>query len=801
MKKIFRKLNNSGATLVMVIVAMLFIGIISVAVLALAMGNFGNTQTVTKGSESFYTAETVNDSLKMCLQQYANQAAKEAYMEQLQNGVVEAAAFQTSFRSRLADMLEGKEGSDFLADIQNNTNETLEGYTINIPFVKEANFRTQFMANGVIKNVEVIHVEEGTNVKTNMCSDFEISAVAPPLIYTDPDKMYAYDVDKYLFISDGNVSFGDNSDEMAGVNTAIGSVYANGNIGVQVANGADLKLYAKNIIASNKTDGNGDFVMNKGTLSIAGFDKQFIDVHKTGSYEAVDNSNGNVWCDNFDIENGTVVISTKTNLYLGDDLTLEGDGTSFGVGPAGTSEHGDNGGIVAYSTDWRASEADVAAIGGGIQKATVHKNSGSIVINGKNAKLDLSNLKKLYLAGQAYTEVPDIAGSTNPTSMYFAQGESLTYKSLQSIYLVDGAKLYYEEGGVRKYIGSNPMKEEDFIKWRDGGFYTDATVPSGVLSTDKFEFKSVQYSSHAIYYYVYWKFTDADYAVGYFNSVKTDELGKQKLSAIGTGYIKLPTDLTKVSAKGNLIKYNGNDFDSEPGGLSAAASSECASAKLYYNNIKTSLSPEFSMDNGAATFDIFDNVLFAGGKLDLITTGKKTYDLTSPVQDANNGVVAVEGGVAKKDTKQYSYKLIVSKSDISFSSSDFNDPLVKYIVISKGSITFDSVDFKGIVFAKGGVKVSGSGNDFECLGNYVYKTSEGVEYKSEFDALLSVNQDYIDANKGVGKYYGDTKTLDEGTILLRSIFGVSDDSNDSEDTEEEYDFTSLKTVAIKINYN
>ena len=512
MRKILGKLNNSGATLVMVIVAMLFIGIISVAVLALAMGNFGNTQTVTKASESFYTAETVNDSLKICLQQYANKAAKAAYMEQLQNGVVEAAAFQTSFRTKLADMLEGKADADFLSEIQSNTSETLTGYTIKMDYVRTPNFRTEFLSSGVIKNVEVIHVEAGTNVTTNLCSDFQISAVAPPLVYVDPDKIYKYDVDKFLFISDADVVFGDNTDEMAGVNNATGSIFANGNINIQTSN--KLNLSAKNIISSNKnstaTSAKGNFIMNKGSLSIKGFDKKFQDVHKTGSYDPVDNINGNVWCDNFDVENGTVVISTKTTLYLGDDLTLEGDGTVFGVADAG--EPGDNGGIIAYSTSSKASEKD-EAVGGTITRATAHKKSGSVVINGKNAKLDLSELEKLYLAGQAYTEIPDVAGSTTATNMYFVQGESLTYKSLQSIYLVDGAKLYYEDGGNRVYIGSNPMKEADFEKWRDGGYNTDATVPTGVLSTDKFEYKSVQYSSHAIYYYVYWKFTDADYAV------------------------------------------------------------------------------------------------------------------------------------------------------------------------------------------------------------------------------------------------------------------------------------------------
>ncbi len=793
MRKMSKKLNNTGATLVMVIVAMLFIGIISVAVLALAMGNFGNTQTATNSSESFYTAEAVNDSLKVCLQQYANKAAKEAYLEQLERGVVEAAAFQASFREKFYDAVSTKDGDAFLAEIKDNTKAELEGYTINMDYLCTPANKDEFLSSGIIRNVEVIHVEPGTNYTTNLCSDFEVSAVAPPLVYVNPDKLYTYDVDKYLFISGTDVTFGDNIDELGGTNEAVGNLFANGDINVQTSN--KLSLSAKTIIASNKTTNKGNINVNKGILAFSGFGSKFLDVTKTGTYTAVDSVNGNVWCENFDVIKGDVEISTKNTFYLGDDLTLEGNDTSFNV-IIGT-EPGENGGIVAYSTDGRAIDADTPAAEGGIQKATAHKNSGSIVINGKDVQLDLSNLNKLYLAGQAYTEIPDIAGSTTPTNMYFVQGESLTYKALQSIYLVDGAKLYYGPDSSKTYIGSNPMKESDYILWRDGGYKTDATVPNGVLSTDKFEVKSVQYKSDSIYYYVYWKFRDADYAVSYFNNVNDENLLKQKLSYIGTGYIKLPAN---TSSKGNLVGFDGADLDLRGGGLSAFASSECASAKMYYNNIKTSLSPEYSMDNGNATFNIFDDVLFAGNKLSLITE-EKEYDLVAPIQNTANGCVAIESGVAKKDTDDYSYKLIVSDENLEFSSSDFSDLLVKYIIICKGSVTFNSVDFKGIVFAKGGVKVCGSSNNLECLGNYMYRTAEGdTEYKSEFDALLGVSQDYIDLNAGDGKYYAEGTTLENGNILLRKIFGVSDEDGENEEAETAYDFTNLKTIAFKANY-
>ena len=73
-------------------------------------------------------------------------------------------------------------------------------------------------------------------------------------------------------------------------------------------------------------------------------------------------------------------------------------------------------------------------------------------------------------------------------------------------------------------------------------------------------------------------------------------------------------------------------------------------------------------------------------------------------------------------------------------------------------------------------------------------------YKSEFDALLSVSQSYIDANKGTGKYYDADEELSEGSKLLRSIFGVSDDDGSDADADDEYEFTSLKTIAFKSNY-
>lgn len=787
-KRIQRKINNTGAALVMVIVCMLFIGIVSVAVLAMAMGNFGSTQTATKGSENFYTTETVADNLKVYLQQLANKAATDAYMTQLSTGDDDAAAFNVLFRTNLANTLSGKNEDYFKEKIQENTGVALSSeYEFNVDYLSDPNFVSQFIADGVLKNVEIKYTQEKTNYTTTISSDFEFTAVAPPLEYQNPDKKYLYDVDKYIFISGDDVNIG-SSTSVGGDNTVIGNIYANGDIKVNASD--SVSLAAENIIASDKREDKGSVkIVDGNNLSFTGFSEQFLDVKKD-TYSVVSKTNGNVWCDDFNIQKGKITISSKVNLILGDDLTLEGDNIQFKV--VNGTEPGDKGGIIAYSTDSRAEDEDDPING---TKATVHKNSGSIVINGKGTKLDLTNLNKLYLNGYAYTEVPDIAGEDN-YNKYFVQGESLTYKSLQSIYLVDASKLIYTEDGVDKVVGSNPMPKALFDKWVATGRQTDFTVwPDGIDSDVanelKFTSKTVGYASGAEYVYVYWKFPNASFAANYFNSVNDPEVLKQKISAIGSGAcINLPSDTSQIKTKGNLISYDGTDI--VPMGKTAdpISSSECSAHQIYYKNIKSSLSKDMYKNKD----NLFDDVLFAGNKLSLVTTNE--YDLVAPEQDGDFGCIWKNDGTGEIELnpEDATYKLILVNGDKTISDIDCRTNNEKYIVIATGKVTFENVHFKGIVFAKGGVDVVGSNNEFECLGNYQYVVSGEKMYKSEFEAILSVKYDKVPGDED---YDADVADDYKGNELLRKIFGVSDDDEEAGDDFSKYDFTSVNYVGFK----
>ena len=103
--------NNKGASLVLVIVAMLFVGLIASIVLTVTVGNRRSTKTTVESSENFYSAEGVLDDLKMFLKKLAISSAADAYGATLEKfGEVPASDLETvfanSFKTNLATALD-----------------------------------------------------------------------------------------------------------------------------------------------------------------------------------------------------------------------------------------------------------------------------------------------------------------------------------------------------------------------------------------------------------------------------------------------------------------------------------------------------------------------------------------------------------------------------------------------------------------------------------------------------------------------------------------------------------------------
>lgn len=91
MKNLFkrRKLNNDGASLVMVVVIVTFISILATIILYAASTNYITKMTDRKNKESFYTAETAMEEIKAALYDIAAEAASEAYVDTMVHYSVE----------------------------------------------------------------------------------------------------------------------------------------------------------------------------------------------------------------------------------------------------------------------------------------------------------------------------------------------------------------------------------------------------------------------------------------------------------------------------------------------------------------------------------------------------------------------------------------------------------------------------------------------------------------------------------------------------------------------------------------
>ena len=83
MRRRFRKLNNRGSSIVVVVIAMAMIGVLATSILWMSYMNYRIKVNDIRNKESFYTAETVVEQIMAGVQGEASKAAAEAYQEVL----------------------------------------------------------------------------------------------------------------------------------------------------------------------------------------------------------------------------------------------------------------------------------------------------------------------------------------------------------------------------------------------------------------------------------------------------------------------------------------------------------------------------------------------------------------------------------------------------------------------------------------------------------------------------------------------------------------------------------------------
>lgn len=322
--------DNRGFSLINVIIAVAFIGIMGMLVLYLALHNYQMKVAGIKGKDSFYTAEQALEEIRLGLQQDAGDAMSRAYIKVMEtynvdndskDGVLEEirqAAFEKGFLEELQKSLQTSDqnGTQQVAqtgqysmehlktyvDLESKINQDKETLIVTNPEGKDPVLEVEETKGMLLKNLKVIYVDPkglASIIETDI--RLGIPKVQFPTPSTLPDLM------SMIVVAEGGIVC---EGQQGSTTTITGSIYA-GTIDT------DKETALKNENATSIWTKSG------ASLSITSGDKVVtaaeIKVDNGSKFSAA--SGVNLWSRGLRVNSADVEFLGTT--YFADDLTVE----------------------------------------------------------------------------------------------------------------------------------------------------------------------------------------------------------------------------------------------------------------------------------------------------------------------------------------------------------------------------------------------------------------------------------------------------------------------------------------------
>ena len=593
--------DNKGFSLVTVIIAVAFIGILGMLVLYIALQNFNMKTAGIKGKDGFYTAEQALEEIRLGLQQDVGDSMSAAYIEVMEDynkksdsadtvlDELRQKEFEETFLEMLTARVRGSEknGQSELP-LNQYSMDYLRGYvdldqmddfdkSTETLIVTTADGRTPVIASDaekglLLKNLKVIYVDAkgyASIIETDI--RLGIPKIQFPTPSTLPDLM------NMVVVAQGGIvcKASERVTASAALTSITGSIYAgnleNSNTSDSMSTSIQIEKNAALSIAS------GDKIVTSGEIA----------VDEKGTFST--KSGVTLWTHGIRMTEGNVTLSGTT--YVADDLTVEknaksSDGSQvkiageyYGFGSPDSAKESKN-----YTQTGQTKENDLPRLYDTLSDADL---SSGIVINGRNTTIDLSGVKKFLLAGRNYIAVSGVKGSSENANSDVMLGESLSVKGSQLAYLVPAALL--------KVSASNPMNYDDYIvsdlmkKDDDQQVDWDETVSAwggkslSEIGVDKSKpIQTVFYNDNAGggYVYFYLNFTDNEKASDFMQTYAANSTNKlnQDLSFYfgkNSGITVADRDsYVRYVTNGNILTYDGNDAEGSLEDATNAASDE-----------------------------------------------------------------------------------------------------------------------------------------------------------------------------------------------------------------------------------
>lgn len=789
--------QNKGFSLITVIIAVSFIGILGLLVLYMALSNFQMKITDLKGKDSFYTAERAIEEIRVGLQEDVGNSMSEAYIKVLETYDKDENStdvvldkqrqndFVNEFIKKLANRLkkdsdQSKYDLDYLKkylDMEISENETL---IVTTPSDKEP-VMTKDNKNGILlKNLKVIYVDPkgyASVIETNI--RLGVPKVQFPTPSTLPDLMNMIVVAGKGIICEG------------GNTTISGSIYSgilqdinnntilekNPYTSIWVKSGANLDIQS------------GDKIVSAGEI--------YMEPNASFTSEA----GVTLWAQGVKLSSAQVNLLGTT--YLSDDLTIESgsdsrvtvQGEYYGYGYPESARSSLNK-YMYNNPEKRWSDTAL---------------SSSIVINGKNTTLDLSGVRKIMLAGRSYIGTSKVSNSND-----IMMGESITVKGTQLAYLlppelIDASKLKNPEMEIK-----NPMSDSDYknsgLKQMDSiPLKMDAKVSElGNKSLNEIGIDSAKpvqkvfYSNNAdegyVYFYLNFKDSKAssDFMYDYYmnnSTVKTnlDKYLSFYFSGTNSGIqVKDMKNYIRYVTNGNVLSYEGGEAtengNTAKGNMAVATSPEVSQALLQeqtnYQNMWYALNRKMitSVDllnkevkdsdglvhNEKEDTDrnVFDNMVNEKEMVQFLQEKHPKSLKEEFTADEDDGLQAIMVHNGESSTFQIknddgtTSKIKVSGKDEPLEITSAMADKLRLVVCTGDVIINSGVHFQGIIMAKGRITL-GAGASLESAPLEAARVFQAQMNKAEGEnKKISPKSFFWEGDKYV---LGNTNTSDETT--------------------------------------
>lgn len=571
------KLNNSGSTMMIVMVAVALIAVLATVLMSMSYMNYNMKVTELNSKKNFYTAEVVLDQISVGLQKEISDSVEDAYVRAMQrytleNDIERNTNFANYYIGELRNRLRTA-SLDSKYQIEPIDTDGDGVYDCGLVHYLDSALQAAY-ANGNLKitsdekkmesvAISKVDPESGAMVyesqglvlydlrieytdanKFTSVIETDIRLKTPSLTLVTKTAMP--NVFDYSLVADAGILGGSTGTTV----NFKGNVYA----GDDTLNPA-IDFGGISITQSHKWTFSGESrVVSAGPVSVAGGTTSLTTTEQT-----------DCWFDSIKLNevigSNSGSISLEGNTYVRDDLTIEG-----------------NGGNVEISGNYY-----------GFGYADTAEGSSAIVINGKNAVLDMSGLERLTLGGNAYIQTSKVEYTVDGLfdvdhNLDILTGNSLAVKSDQIAYLVPAECIGVN--GTAVEIGRNPMTKAEYERWlnleteRTNGnaSYANYQLVSFTKDTKTVGKTLGEYDINGSGYktifrtingetlcYLYLDFTEegaADYYKDYYYAAETKM--NRYISAYNNRVLINPTMIERES-KGTMLSYA---LDSDGGDIS-----------------------------------------------------------------------------------------------------------------------------------------------------------------------------------------------------------------------------------------